>query len=288
MAVAAGRDAVVQPEGRQRRAQPAALADPAAAERTAVAARVGVGDGAVSIARGDQAELVLQRRFVQRPAGDRHVALLPAVRVHVPGKAAAAAVGRGHAGDDLVAAHHCGREQRRVQQPLRDARVLDLDRAADRAAAEAHRRGPAPDGGPRGQQRLGHDRVVGAEGRRIVRAGAADGDAHARARLAADHRQADVGAEAGVGHAGFVLQRGAERGRDAAAQRLAAQHLYRLGRRRGMALALHLHAVGRLRGGGRQQQAQQPGLRGQRPQGAAGTLHRTDRRPGLICNRIAL
>ena len=107
--------------------------------------------------------------------------------------------------------------------------VQDIDHTAHRAAAMDQRRRAAQHFDLRGQQRLGRDRMVGADGRSIVQLDAIAENLDARAVHAADDGPARARAEMAGVDAGLAAERLAQRGFAAQHQLPAFKHADRRG-----------------------------------------------------------
>ncbi|MNV43056.1 hypothetical protein D3C71_1347590 [compost metagenome] len=127
-----------------------------------------------------------------------------------------------------------------------DLAVEHIDHAAHGAVAVDQGRGAAQHFDLRGQQRLGHHGVVGADGGGVVQLGAVAQHLDARAVHAPDDGAAGTGAEVAAGDAGLTVQRFAQGGLAAAHEFIAFQH----GDRRGHLIGAQLQAAGRDGDGG--------------------------------------
>ena len=128
-----------------------------------------------------------------------------------------------------------------------DLAVEHIDHAAHGAVAVDQGRGAAQHFDLRGQQRLGHHGVVGADGGGVVQLGAVAQHLDARAVHAPDDGAAGTGAKVAAGDAGLAVERLAQRGLAAAHELVAFEH--RGGR--GHVAGAQLQAAGR-HGDGRQ------------------------------------
>ena len=187
-----------------------------------------------------------------RMARDVDVAAVADHAVHVQHEVVAAdAVETEHAGALVVAAGRAqlgAAAQRLVGEVARDAAVDHVHRTTDRTTAVEKVGRALEHLDLVRQERLDADGMVGADGGGIHAADATGQHLHARAFLAADDRPADAGAKGPVLHAGQRGHRFAEAARLAVVQRLAVQHLDRMGEVLGITTQRHgghLHGIER-------------------------------------------
>ena len=144
--------------------------------------------------------------------------------------------------DELVAQRHIDRAANRtfircravggehidvggfIRDDARDALVDHVDHAADCRRAVKQRGRAAQDFDALGEQRVDHDRMIGAGVRYVERADAVGEDAHAFALKAAQDRARGVGTERGGRDAGCTVERFTQRGAQGLSQFLALNH----------------------------------------------------------------